>query len=500
MVEEAWTVEHKMTIRKFLFFIFSVSIFLSQVSPAFCYFAPEFAPKDNLSCCDGANVVHCPMAFVNGNRNGRNLEIELVGFNREQFNQELQQIKHTIFNNATDQGIPEEEAAERIEILGEYAEDAYTEAVEEELSKEEAKTLMKEKVNALNKVSKKIERKIKQEESPAAATVDPNVAGLLHERFIGAQPSAEQAQEAEAYQFLIGKRIEEVSSDPHNDSKLRKLRITIESYAAEYPRLAKLFGQTLEAFGAVATVGGGYAMTVGILAAAGTTVGATPALVSATVFGAATYLVHKAGESLGETINYAAMKAAEWSTNDPHERAELTSDYSLGGMIFLALGGLPIKGGGKNFVDGKYKTPFKKVEVPHEMQQASGLLAQQVERAVEWTAPTGTKQTYTIFQRTDIDWNLVRNNPKGPKKCIGKTNLEAALSGYAPELADGSIVNLHHAKREKIEPLWEMSAKEHQTNPALHADKPIDPVDRLLFNQERPQYWIDRALDVKNGK
>jgi hypothetical protein len=278
--------------------------------------------------------------------NGRGFHSINVDFNQQAFNDFIQQVKAKIIDKCLDEGAPLEEAVERIEVAGEYAKDVHTEAVEDGASPTEAATQAQEKAEVLDKVSSKIAKKLKQEEqrpsnsestsSPISSSKEPTSANLISERFLVAQPSAEQMQEADAYQFLIKKRIEETAADPHNESKLRKLRVTIESYAAEYPRLAKLFGQTLEAFGAVATIGGGYALTLGILAAAGTTVGATPALVSATVFGAATYLVHKAGESLGETINYAATKTAEWTANDPHERTELAADYSLVGLIGLA--------------------------------------------------------------------------------------------------------------------------------------------------------------------
>ncbi|MFD2876034.1 hypothetical protein ACFTAO_08805 [Paenibacillus rhizoplanae] len=45
---------------------------------------------------------------------------------------------------------------------------------------------------------------------------------------------------------------------------------------------------------------------------------------------------------------------------------------------------------------------------------------------VPWTAirPKGTKQTYAVYQRNDIDWDYVRN--AGDANFIGKTNADAA--------------------------------------------------------------------------
>lgn len=51
---------------------------------------------------------------------------------------------------------------------------------------------------------------------------------------------------------------------------------------------------------------------------------------------------------------------------------------------------------------------------------------------IEWTAtrPTRTQQTYEIYQRNDIDWDMVITS--GDKRFIGKTNADAATKGLAP--------------------------------------------------------------------
>jgi hypothetical protein len=124
-------------------------------------------------------------------------------------------------------------------------------------------------------------------------------------------------------------------------------------------------------------------------------------------------------------------------------------------------------------------------------------------KEVEWTAPTGTKQTYKVVQRNDIDWNLIRKNPDGPKDFIGKTNKEAARHGYAPEMLDGSVIKLHHIQQQSNGPLAEVSSTSHGS--ALHKtfgykqSNPELPVDRNLFKVEKKSYWKARIQGVENG-
>ena len=86
-------------------------------------------------------------------------------------------------------------------------------------------------------------------------------------------------------------------------------------------------------------------------------------------------------------------------------------------------------------------------------------------------------------------------------------NLEAAKQGYAPEMADGSSLNLHHLGQDSRGPLVEVLSTSHKKyNKQLHQQfgyqkqNPDHPVDRATFDQERPKYWMDRALDVENGQ
>lgn len=119
-----------------------------------------------------------------------------------------------------------------------------------------------------------------------------------------------------------------------------------------------------------------------------------------------------------------------------------------------------------------------------------------------WTAtsPKGTGNAYKVFQQ-NIDWDIV--NPK-----TGLTNLEAALkTGKAPIGTDGKSINLHHSKQKGHGPLFEMTDSVHKkydrTN-ALHPYKvsgegqnPFDPVNRGAFDNDRTNYWKDRARQEK---
>ena len=130
---------------------------------------------------------------------------------------------------------------------------------------------------------------------------------------------------------------------------------------------------------------------------------------------------------------------------------------------------------------------------------------------IAWTAPStssgGTGYTYKIFQQ-DIDWNLPVNTDQGIK-----TNLELAEMGRTPFVVkDGkySQINLHHSKQNGKGPLFELSAKTHNTfgyTNALHPYKvasnskhPYNPVDRSIFDIDRDQYWKDRAATERQRR
>ncbi|WP_238655247.1 HNH/ENDO VII family nuclease [Paenibacillus piscarius] len=124
---------------------------------------------------------------------------------------------------------------------------------------------------------------------------------------------------------------------------------------------------------------------------------------------------------------------------------------------------------------------------------------------VTWTAtrPKGTKQTYAVYQRNDIEWDYVRN--AGDVNSIGKTNADAAKKGLAPQLNDGSFSTLHHLGQDSRGPLVEASTRYHGVGKygqdILHSQygrskpNPKFPIDRNKFGVDTREYWKWR---VKN--
>jgi len=118
---------------------------------------------------------------------------------------------------------------------------------------------------------------------------------------------------------------------------------------------------------------------------------------------------------------------------------------------------------------------------------------------VEWTAtrPKGTQQTYEVYQRSDIDWDLVRTD--GPSNFVGKTNAEAKLAGLPPQLEDGSFVTLHHLGQDSRGPIVEASTRYHGVGKygqdALHSlygrskPHPLYPIDRKMFAIDQREYF-----------
>jgi hypothetical protein len=126
---------------------------------------------------------------------------------------------------------------------------------------------------------------------------------------------------------------------------------------------------------------------------------------------------------------------------------------------------------------------------------------------IEWTAPAGTEQAYKVYQRGDINWDQIRTNSKGDNRFIGKTNREAALSGKAPELPDGNLIQLHHIGQDSRGPLAEISGTIHNPSnkkvfKALHNQfggkgHPEFPVDHgSKWKSDVSEYWKWR---VKNA-
>lgn len=123
----------------------------------------------------------------------------------------------------------------------------------------------------------------------------------------------------------------------------------------------------------------------------------------------------------------------------------------------------------------------------------------------------GTGITYKVFQRNDIDWEMVRST--GAKKGRGLTNAEAAEKyGLAPILdANGNVATLHHSQQHSVGPLFEASTRYHNISNAkrapLHPYKgqlnPFNPMSeevRKAFQKvDSIEYWKTRGRDVMKG-
>ena len=133
--------------------------------------------------------------------------------------------------------------------------------------------------------------------------------------------------------------------------------------------------------------------------------------------------------------------------------------------------------------------------------------------SVEYNAgKDGTGFTYKVYQRGDIDWDMVRT--KGSKKGRGLTNAEAsAKHGLAPILDDtGSVATLHHSQQKGVGPLYEASTRYHNISNAkrapLHPYKgklnpfyPMDETTRGAFQKvDSINYWKTRGEEALGGK
>lgn len=130
------------------------------------------------------------------------------------------------------------------------------------------------------------------------------------------------------------------------------------------------------------------------------------------------------------------------------------------------------------------------------------------DKNIRWKAPDqGTGQTYKVYQRNDIDWNMVRTG--GDKRFIGKTNAEAARqAGLAPQLDNSNFSTLHHIGQNSQGPLVEAATRYHGIGkPGQHIlhnqfgrnkPNPEFPIDRLKFELDTKKYWKDRINEHKN--
>lgn len=133
-------------------------------------------------------------------------------------------------------------------------------------------------------------------------------------------------------------------------------------------------------------------------------------------------------------------------------------------------------------------------------------------RSVEFNAGIGgTGFTYKVYQRGDINWDMIRT--KGAKKGRGLTNAEASAKyGLAPILDDaGSVATLHHSQQKGIGPLYEASTRYHNISNAkrapLHPYKgklnpfyPMDESTRTAFQKvDSIDYWKTRGQEALGG-
>lgn len=94
----------------------------------------------------------------------------------------------------------------------------------------------------------------------------------------------------------------------------------------------------------------------------------------------------------------------------------------------------------------------------------------------------GTGITYKVFQRNDIDWEMVRST--GGEKGRGLTNAEAAEKyGLAPILDDDGNVATLHPYKGQLNPFNPMSEE---------VRKAFQKIDSI-------EYWKTRVRDVVKG-
>ena len=123
----------------------------------------------------------------------------------------------------------------------------------------------------------------------------------------------------------------------------------------------------------------------------------------------------------------------------------------------------------------------------------------------------GTGINYKVFQRNDIEWNMVRIT--GAKKGRGLTNAQAAEKyGLAPILdVDGKVATLHHSQQQSIGPLFEASTRYHNIgnakkaplhpyNGKLNLFNPMSEETRKAFQKvDSIEYWRTRGRDSMKG-
>jgi len=283
---------------------------------------------------------------ISETHNDKELEIELVGFNKEQFNAEMTQIKQTIFNEAVDDGVPQA-------VAQKIAEDKVTE-IERDVATFKKKA---EKVRELVEKARKSEAKGKNvvEENTRSSADDTAVNWLLNPPFDEASTSG--ARMSELFHEVIREkgnltpREEMLAYVPKNETEKALKETTLLRYEAEdliakHPDAADLCGkifigamyglQGAEYAGAAvvgATKGAVLGTAVGpVGTVAGGAVGATAAV-------AGKYASQEAiSYAIDTTIEESSSKAVEGMAVSPALREEFKTTLRVGAYVTLCAG------------------------------------------------------------------------------------------------------------------------------------------------------------------
>jgi RHS repeat-associated protein len=193
--------------------------------------------------------------------------------------------------------------------------------------------------------------------------------------------------------------------------------------------------------------------------------------------------------------------AGEATRNALHGRDSSISGLALGAVLNFAIG----EGGA--LVGNRISRSLSQGE------RALGRATQRPQ--VQSTFQLGTEfhsnatgNAYTVFRRTDIDWDHIRR--AGDVRGRGLSNVEAAERfGLAPQLPDGFFATLHHSQQNAGGPLFEASTRYHNfstinkgpLHPYGRRGHPSNPMGRgpgsrrqLFQDFEVREYWMWRAL------
>jgi hypothetical protein len=177
------------------------------------------------------------LGHISESHNGHELEIELVGFDHQQFSQELQQIRETIFREAVQQGVPEPDAAE-------IAEEQTIEIAEEIVEIKKGTNRIERLANEAKEEIRPISADASREEMQTYLLLNrPILEGTEQEeqlvnslnRLVLSPPEATPRAEAEA--MIPRNKAEQAIKEA------TLLRYKIEDFVARYPSAAEWAGK-----------------------------------------------------------------------------------------------------------------------------------------------------------------------------------------------------------------------------------------------------------------